>query len=147
MAFEFIKKYFPIKTKSLESFIELVERERGVSVTAKLTIELYKFSVFIATTASYKYFTQLRSETPTGRPIVFNEIFECGRDIDPEERGLYTLKGLLTVDARLQRVRQRLPNIKTALVGPRGATLDEAMRNRMYEDARKDNVAIFQESL
>jgi len=39
MAFDFIKKYFPIKADSLDGFIEIVERERGVSVVAEPRIK------------------------------------------------------------------------------------------------------------
>jgi len=55
---------------------------------------------------------------------------------------LYALKELLTADNRLQRVKQRLPNVETALVGPRG-TMDEATHQRMYEDAKKHNINPF----
>ncbi len=149
MAFDFIKKYFPIKADSLDKFIEVVEREGGVSVIAESRFKAKNgtFTASVGTIANYEYSTRFQSETPTGRPIIFDEVYgsRFGSErgfVDAENRGLYALKGLLTADERLQGVRQRLPNIETALVGPRG-TMDEATHQRMYEDARKHNVTPF----
>ena len=149
MAFDFIKKYFSIKADSLDEFIEFVERESGVSVTAEPSIKPKNgaTTASVGTIADFEYSTRFQSETQKGRPIIFNEVHgsRFGSDYgsaDSQDRELYALKGLLTADERLQRVRQRLPNVKTALVGPRG-TMDEATHQRMYEDAKKHNLTPF----
>lgn len=147
--FYFIKKYFPIKADSLDGFIEIVERERGASVTAEPRIKAKNgtFTSTVGTIANYEYSTRFQSETPTGRPIVFDEIYgsRFGSErgfADSQDRELYALKGLLTADDRLQRVEERLENVETALVGPRGI-IDETTHQRMYEDAKKYNLSPF----
>jgi len=149
MVFDFIKKYFPIKVDSLDGFMDVVERESAVSVIAEPRIEAKNggFTGVVGTIADFVYSTRFKSETSTHRPIVFDEVYGSrfgsgGGFADGEERVLYALKGFLTADDRLQRVRQRLPNIETSLVGPRG-TMDETTRQRMYEDAKKHNVTPF----
>jgi len=149
MVFDFIKKHFPIKVDSLDGFMEVVEREGGVFIIAKPRIKAKNgvFSITVGTIANYEYSTRFQSETSIGKPIIFNEVhgsrFGSERGFaDAEDRGLYALKGLLTADDRLQRVRQRLPNIKTELVCSQG-TIDEATHQKMYEDAKEYNVTPF----
>ena len=149
MTFDFIKKYFPTKADSLDEFMEVVEREGGVFVIAEPRIKEKNgaFSATVGTIANYEYSTRFQSETPTGRPIIFDEVYgsRFGSErgfADAVDRGLYALKGVLTADDRLQKVRQRLPNIETNLGGARGI-MDEATHQRMYEDAKKYNVAPF----
>lgn len=149
MAFDLIKKYFPIRADSLDKFMEVVEREGGVSVIAELRIKAKNgaFTATVGTIADYEYSTRFQSETPTERPIIFNEVYgsRFGSEYglaDFQDRCLYALKGLLTADERLQRVRQRLPNVETALVSPRG-TIDKATHQRMYKDAKKHSITLF----
>lgn len=153
MVLNFIKKYFPIKADSLDEFIEVVQREGGVSVIAKPRIKAKNgvftqgFGGIVGIIADYEYSTRLQAETLTRRPIVFDEVHgsRFGSEYgfaDSQDRTLYALRGLLTADNRLQRVRQRLPNVEIALVDSKG-TMDKATYQRMYEDAKKYNATPF----
>ncbi len=121
----------------------------GVSVVAEPRIKagFGCFSVTVGTITNFEYSTRFQSKTPKGRPIIFDEVYgsRFGSDYgfaDSQERELYALKALLTADERLQRVKQRLPDVDVMLVTPRGK-MDETTRQRMYEDARKHNVTPF----
>lgn len=149
MVFEFIKKYFTIKTSTLEKFIELVDNQKGVSVTAKLNIisKNGSLTVTVGTIADYEYSTRFISETPAGRLIVFNEVHgsRFGSEYgfaDAGDRGRYALKGLLTADDRLQKIKARLPNVETALLCL-GGKMDETTRQKMYKDSAKYNITPF----
>jgi len=152
MVFDFIKKMFPIKADSLDGFIEVVKREGGVFVIATPIIRLKNWfsasrNTAVGTIGNYEYSTRLQSKTPEGRQIVFCDVggLRFGSDSgfsDSKKRGLYALRNVLTADDRLQNVKQRLPNVKTELVGPEGI-IDEATRQRMYADAKKYNVTPF----
>jgi hypothetical protein len=149
MTFNFIKKYFPIKADSLEEFMEVVKRECGGYVNAKprITAKNGTFTAAVGTIANYEYSTQFQSKTSTGRPIIFDEVYSSrfGSEYgfaDAEKRGLYALKGILTADDRLQKIRQKLPNLEISLVGPKGI-MDKATYKRMYKDAEEYNVTPF----
>lgn len=150
--FEFIKKHFPIKADSLDEFMKIVEKEGGVSVSAKPRIrgKNETFTVSVGRVGEKEYCVRFESETPRGRPIIFDEVYgsRFGSEYgfgDSQDRGVYALKGLLTADKRLEEVRERLPSIETALVGPKGE-IDETTRQRMYEDAKKQDISPFQTS-
>jgi len=151
MVFDFIRKYFPIRADSLDGFMEVVEREGVVSVIAEPITKgkngVYTAIATIGTIADYEYSTRFKSKTPRGRPIIFDEVYSSrfGSDSGSAEsldRNLYALKATLTADERLQRIKERLPNVQTAIVGSRG-TMDEATHQRMYDDAKKHNVIPF----
>ncbi len=142
MVFDFIKKYFPIKTDSFDKFIEVVEKNGGVYVNAKPMLEEK-----VGRIATCEYSTLFQSKTQIGRLIIFDEVYgsRSGRphDFDDlQDRELYALKGILTADKRLQVIKQRLPNIKTALVGPNG-TMDKATHQKLYEYVKKYKVTPF----
>ena len=141
--------------------MKAVQREGGVSVIAEPRIKAKKgiFTALVGAAPDYEYSTRFQSETPTGRPIIFDEVygsrngseygFADSRDralygfADSRDRESYALKTLLTADDKLQRVRQRLPNVETKLIGEKGITMDEATRQKMYKDAEKHNLSSF----
>ena len=146
MIFDFIKKYFPVKANSLDEFIDIAEREKAVSVVAepkKKPIDVF-FTAPGSAMVEYKYSARFEAKTPAGRSIIFNEIYESKAEIkdgilEHYSRGVFALTGLFTIDNRLEKIKKRLPNIKTALNPPRGKMYETA-RKRMYEDARRFNI-------
>ncbi|MBU3941418.1 MAG: hypothetical protein KKF74_00735 [Nanoarchaeota archaeon] len=143
MAFEFIKKYFPIKSDSLDDFIKLVEKEGGTSVIAKPYIDSKHTvnPIGVGEIGVYKYCAEFISKTLTQRPIIYDKTYESrfGSDhsfVDSEKRSLTSLKAFITIDSELKEIQKRLPNIETALVIPTGK-VDEQARKRIYKSAAK----------
>ena len=149
MAFDFVKKHFPIKAHSLDEFIELVDNEGGKSVTAKpfVSAKMGAETAAVGLIADFTYSAQFQSRTLTGRPIIFNEVyatrFGSSRGfVDVEDRALYALRVMLTADDRLLKIRGKLSYVQTSIIGPKG-TVDDATRQRLYDDAQRFNVTPF----
>ena len=143
MAFEFVKKLFPLKANSLEEFVSTVEREGGVSVVAEPRPNQRNgiYHDTLGGLGDFEFLTQFRSETVTGRPIIFKESYGkiylgSKAPAHTQKRELYSLRMLLTADRGLRRIKQRLPSIKTELIFKNEA-MDEATHRRMYKDAKK----------
>ena len=99
-------KYLPARANSLDEFIEVVKRKKGSKVTA-----IPKFAVirdpysknFKAKTIEfgrapdYQYYTEFVSETPTGRHIIFKELYgyrylNPDSNFEAQARKTYALK-------------------------------------------------------
>src|SRR3989344_1566070 len=122
---KFLKKLFPIRAKSLDDFMSIVQREKGDYVTAESQTRLMPFYTTIGFTtfvSSMNYFSFIRfeSETFKGRPIVFDEVQCLGLgikdgSIDTGDIKKYAVNNLDEVLDELKRIKEKLPNIKTVL--------------------------------
>jgi hypothetical protein len=143
MAFKFFKKFFPIKTKSLDEFVETIKRESCTLVTAEI-VQIGKDVVFTASVGHigiFEYSILLQASTPIDRKVVYKEVcqtrFGASRGFaDMEERGKATLRALVTADARLKSIGKELPNITTNIIGPAGK-FDKQLYQELYKDAKK----------
>lgn len=123
MAFEFIKRWFPIKPKTFEEFIEALKRNNCMSVEAEAEAREIAppFSAEAYALYRTKYSVELRSETASGRGIIYKEF--CGivgfieEFADPEERRIRVIKTLITAEARATEIREKLPEVKTNIIG------------------------------
>jgi len=140
---------FPRKARSFDDFMRMVSRKDGTVVVARAGIRLKNgaFTASVGYIGNFEYFTNLRSCTERGRPIVYNEVHASryGSDYefgDSEDRLFYALKGLLTADVMLQKVREKRPQAKTELMNP-DEILGDEVRVRMYDIAKQFGIKPF----
>lgn len=146
---ETIKRHIPLRAHSLEEFIALVEKWRGMTVEAipQIIVKGATNTVAVGMIGIYEYSTKFKSHTSTGRPIIFEEKhgkrFGSSKGFaDAEERGMFALKILLTADDRLKGIKERIPIVETAIIGSEGR-FDEQTYQRMHEDAKKHDISPF----
>lgn len=146
MALRFFKRLFPIKTKSLDEFVEVLKQEGCKSVTAE-PVRKTKGGVFTASVGdigTFEYSLLLQSSTATGRKIVYKEVcqkrFGSSRGLsDAGDRGKAALRLVVTADARLEAIKEKLPDITTDIIGPSGR-FDEKLYQELHKDAEKHNI-------
>ncbi len=131
----------PLIATSFYEFISFVENEGVTRVEADSLREIKGRSTNSGTVGRigiYEYSTFYFSQSPTGRSIKFKEVhkeeFGSERGIaDAERRGRDGLKGLITAEARLLEIKERLPQVEVS--GPANEFNDEK-RARMWEEAK-----------
>lgn len=146
---DFIKRYFSIRVDSLDEFIDTIEREGGTSVTGRPRIKTKNIKYFAAgvIVGDCEYWGLFQSKTRRGRQIKFKEFYNVRFGVTngflaEGNANLYALRALITTDERLQRIKQRLSYVETALVGPEGQ-MDEITRQRMYKAAEEHELTLF----
>jgi len=127
---EKLKKPFPIKTHSLEEFISTVKDNGGKSAEGSFDKRSsYKYSPLglppiiseISEIGDFEWHGVLASKTSQGRKIIFGESYETrfGSDhgfSDMEERNMLSLRCLITLDDRLTKIKEQLPNVSVVIV-------------------------------
>jgi len=120
---EAIRRKIPIRAQNLEEFVELLQKEEAPYVNAEAIIRpkgISHLSWVVENLGNWEYSTRLSSETADGRPIVFTEVHgtRFGSDsdyVDREEREEWALRVLVTADARLASIKERVPYIQASV--------------------------------
>lgn len=93
---------------------------------------------------TFKYFAVYTTTTPSGKKVVLTE--PCGERFgsnagiaDSNQRNLMALRTLLTVDRRLQMLRECLPGVHTVLIGNQGPMSEETLEI-MRREAAVNNI-------
>lgn len=132
------KKWFPLKMKSLDDFIEEIRKGGSKIVVEAEVIEGRKFKLdhpFSGDFDDFQYSIELTARTSTSS-IIYRE-----RNFNAERKRKAALKALVAADARLAKIREELPDIdiKTDIIGPPGK-FDKKSYQRLYEEAEKYNI-------
>ncbi|MFH1181940.1 MAG: hypothetical protein V1702_03195 [Candidatus Woesearchaeota archaeon] len=121
MVLDAMLRHFPTKTHSLDDFIRLI-RERGATSVQGETIRSLEGGLF---PSNHKYFGRFTATTRTGRRIIYKKTFystsrgQYGFS-DLRERNDIALRALHTTDNILRRIKEKVPDIETALTCPEG---------------------------
>lgn len=133
------KKWFPLKMKSLDDFIEEIRKRGSKIVVEAKVIEGRKFELehpFSGDLDDFRYSIELTARTSTGSVIIYRE-----RNFNAERKRKAALKALVAADERLAKIREKLADIdiKTDIIGPPGK-FDKESYQRLYEEAEKYNI-------
>ena len=143
-------QYFQIKAKSFDEFIGILQRERAKEATAETGYGLEtKSSGYRHHYNEETYFNMFRSQTSTGRPIIFKEVYtskvlfetkfnfrkmshehtyhvdDVGHEMEYDNN---RRKLIVTAGDRLRKIRERVPGIKTDIIN-----LDDRMDEQAYQ--------------
>lgn len=145
---EMFKKPFPIKAVSLEDFISIVESKGGSKVTAEFerkNIDLIPtFSTTVGELGNFKHSIIYRSTALDGRKIIFKQPCETKfgskygfSDADEREKSKLTV--LVTADAGLKEIKEKLHGVSTAIIGPMGK-MEQQVIEKMLSDAKRSRI-------
>ena len=138
--FSWITRFFPVKTKSPEEFVRLVKNYHCTSLSAEAANSgdtVMTSPVGGIGTFAYKV---VYTATEGERKVILEQ--PCGERFgsthgiaDARERGNAAIVALLTADAGLQTLKERLPQLVSAfLISPRGI-MDEGELQSLRSDA------------
>jgi hypothetical protein len=141
--FNFIKRWFPLKAKSLEDFVSIIKREGCAVIEGQAIKEPKGFgaSTSIGRIGHSRYFIELIALTPTGRRVAYEEFCEerFGSEwglADAQDRNKLAIRCLLTAEDRLKKLANLLSpyKVQTFVKGPPGR-LNEGFLERLHKDA------------
>lgn len=144
MVFNFLKK--PIKTNSLEGFIDVIEKEGGSSITAQPQRTGINPSYDArGYSGDYQFSTRYSSHTSTGRLIIFDEIYgiRLGRkhgNYDEKVGAKLMIGSAITAEDRLKGMKDALPDVTTNLVDHLGRELTQEDYEQLHEAAHKNRI-------
>ena len=143
---------FPVKTNSLEEFIERVERGNGKVVFAKPTKEWVGLISHLPAhgvlgiVGDAKYCAVYSCVTKSGRKIIYKEEF-CtraeseGHDPDVEGKINASNQSLLTIISTLEQIRAEIP-ITTEIVKTDGTYWTKEDYDRVEVNARESTISV-----
>jgi hypothetical protein len=136
-----VEKHFPIKPKTFDEFIAVLEKEHVTDVSAEVltfqdTVDRVTISAMSdpVTPVGVGYKNHMRATTSRGRPVVYNEYYGYVPfyDFKTENGQAVELAAELTVHKRLESVQSLLPD--TAVVFSKDdEAFDETRRKRLAE--------------
>jgi len=140
-------KRFPIKAKSLDDFIDILERKKATYVEGRLyvvrdPIDKWNKEVTQDHDCIDSYSALFYSQTLFGRPIIFEEPYKIKYASKYEPEGIKDdiyLRLMVTIDDRIKIVKKKLPSIKTTIFGTK-AQLDAYANNQILSDAEKQGI-------
>lgn len=138
-------KDFPIKVNSLDHFVEILTKKKATYVEGKPYVvrdpidEWNKQVTLTNHDYTETYSAVFSSENPSGRPIVFEEVYKIKYASKYESEGIKEeiyLKLIVTIDDRLKIIKSMLPNLKTTIFDTK-VQLNEYTYNQILSDAEK----------
>lgn len=144
MKFRGLIRKLPIKTNSIEDFINTVRMKKGKDITMMPLFERCSpLSILFYTPAA-----GFASETPTGRPIVLVEYYDGAFLYSFNKDGMPlpipNKKWIATAYNRLTKIKEKLPGItvKTIIAGK---IMDEETLQRIGYELEKRSVAPYKQ--
>lgn len=119
-----LRRLFPVKARNFPDFVSLAAKQGAIEVRGEQIVRRKTdfFTADVVALNPLEHSARYTSEAPRRRPVVFTEPYEIsykekyGLDLEDATR----LRGLVTIDDRLQRVRSSVPFVTLSLVGPEG---------------------------
>lgn len=147
----FIKNFFPIKTKSVTDFFVTAEKHSCDFVEAKVLCNTEDCAeTIIATIGTLNYILKLSAYSPLGRTIICGEqLYEHeqeGMEIPiafAEEKTKAGIKAYLLAEARVKEL-QNSTKIQIFLITPSGKQMNNTTLMQLHDDADTYNVSIYE---
>ena len=141
MVLGFVKRYIPIRARTFDEFLSLLERGGTTSVEARRHVGYTYGTPLSLLFSAREYSAQFTAKTRSGRKIVFRENYGLKVVADDPtsediERTFTELKVFTTMVDRLRRIEEKIPQIERSVVYPPFGKLNPITYRAFMEDSR-----------